>query len=46
MEDLGEFVLGAAGLGEHPAGLGPAPGDGVDQDGLADAGEMGQQLAD
>ncbi len=30
MEDLDEFVLGAGGLGEHPAGFGPASSGGVD----------------
>ena len=46
LEDLDQFVLAGAGFGEHPAGFGPAAFGGIDQDGLADAGELGQELAD
>ena len=44
-EDLIEFLLLAAELGGHAAGPGPSAGGGVDQDGLADGGELSGQLA-
>jgi hypothetical protein len=40
LKDLDQLVLGSGGLGEHPACFGPAAFGGVDQDGLADAGEL------
>ena len=43
-EDLDEFVLGAGGLGEHPPRFRSAACGGVDQDGLADAGELTQEF--
>lgn len=46
VEDFAELVLGFGGLGKHPAGLGAASGRGVDQDGLFDAGELVEQVAD
>ena len=39
-EDLMKLALLAGELGGHPAGLGPASVGGVDQDGLADGGEL------
>ena len=45
-EDGGEFVLDGAGFGEHAVGSGPAAVAVVEQDGLADAGELAQQFAD
>ncbi len=39
-EDAGEFVLDGAGFGEHAVGSGPAAVAVVEQDGLADAGEL------
>src|SRR5680860_1407859 len=46
VEDLAELVLGLGGFGEHPSGLWAATGGGVDQDGLLDVGELGEQFAD
>ena len=45
-EDGGELVLDCAGFGEHAVGSGPAAVAMVEQDGLADAGELTQQFAD
>jgi hypothetical protein len=45
-EDFVESALVCGELGGHAAGFGPAPGGGVDQDGLADAFELGEQVAD
>src|ERR1019366_6793192 len=39
-EDAGELVLDGGGVGEHAVGPGPAPDAGVEQDGLADAGQF------
>jgi hypothetical protein len=44
-EDLCELVLNRGGVGEHAVGFGPAAVAGVEQDGLADAGELGEQGA-
>jgi hypothetical protein len=41
-EDGGELVLDGAGFGEHAVGFGPAAVAVVEQDGLADAGELVQ----
>ena len=38
--------MGGGGLGEHPAGFGSSSGGGVDQQGLLDAGQGVEQLAD
>ena len=40
----GEFVLDRAGLGEHAVGSGPAAVAVVEQDGLADAGELARAV--
>src|SRR5258707_2993384 len=45
-EDAGELVLDGGGVGEHAVGPGPAPVAGVEQDGLADAGQFAEQGAD
>ena len=45
VEDVDQLVLGRAGFGQHAAGFGLPAAGGVDQDGLADAGQVGQQLA-
>ncbi len=45
-EDLDELVLDGGGVGEHAVGPGPAAVAGVEQDGLADAGELAEQGAD
>jgi len=44
-EDAGELVLDGGGVGEHAVGPGPAPDAGVEQDGLADAGQFAGQSA-
>src|SRR5712671_5796227 len=44
-EDLDELVLDGRGVGEHAVGPGPAAVAGVEQDGFADAGELGEQDA-
>jgi len=41
-EDAGELVLDRGGLGEHSVGSGPAAAAAVEQDGLADAGELAE----
>ena len=46
VEDPDEVVLGGGGRGEYAAGFGSPAGGGVDQDGLFDAGEGVEQLAD
>src|SRR5258708_4693016 len=45
-EDAGELVLDGGGVGEHAVGPGPAPVAGVEEDGLADAGQFAEQGAD
>src|SRR5258708_17052492 len=45
-EDLYELVLDGGGVGEHAVGPGPATVAGVEQDGLADAGQFAEQGAD
>ena len=45
VEDVDQLVLVGGGLGEHPAGCGPAAFGGVDQDGLFDAGELVEEFA-
>ena len=45
-EDLDELVLDRRGAGEHAVCSGPAAVTGVEQDGLAYAGEFGEQRAD
>ena len=44
-EDAGELVLDRGGLGEHAVGSGPAAVAVVEQDGLADPGELAEQFA-
>ena len=45
-EDVVELLLVAGELGGHASGLGASSGGGVDQYGLADGGELGEQDAD
>src|SRR6266702_4780623 len=44
-EGLDELVLDGGGVGEHAVGPGPAAVAGVEQDGFADAGQLGEQGA-
>src|SRR5260370_41129014 len=46
VEDFVELLLVCGELGGHAAGFGAAAGGGVDEDGFADAGELGEQPAD
>jgi hypothetical protein len=46
LEDFGNLALVCGELGSHAVGFGPAAAGAVDQDGLADAGKLGEQFAD